>query len=106
MLEYEDGRHQNATFYAGDDLFYDESGEELGNLTEIGCPTLTQELDNVSYNHSLIHLHSKILVKTIKLFSEIIPVFKICQAFVIRHSSSGVRHQAFVINRLSLGSCH
>ena len=49
MLEYEDGRHQNATFYAGDDLFYDESGEELGNLTEIGCPTLTQELDNVSY---------------------------------------------------------
>ena len=48
LLEYEDGRHQNATFYAGDDLFYDESGEELGNLTEIGCPTLTQELDNVS----------------------------------------------------------
>ena len=87
MLEYEDGRHQNATFYAGDDLFYDESGEELGNLTEIGCPTLTQELDNVSYNHSLIHLHSKILVKTIKLFSEVITVFKICHVFVIRRLS-------------------
>ena len=60
MLEYEDGRHQNATFYAGDDLFYDESGEELGNLTEIGCPTLTQELDNVSHNHLLIHFYAKI----------------------------------------------
>ena len=79
-------------------MFYDETGiNALGNLTEIGCPTLTQELDNVSYNHSLIHLHSKILVKTIKLFSEIIPVFKFCQAFIIRCSSSGVCHQSFVI---------
>ena len=68
MLKYEDGRFANSTFFAGNDMFYDETGtgDALGNLTEIGCPTLTQELDNVSYNHSLIHLHSKILVKTIK----------------------------------------
>ena len=77
----------NATFSAGDDFYYDESGKKLGDLTEIGCPTLTQELDNVSYNHSLIHLQSKILAKTIKLFSEIIPVFKICHMLVIRRLS-------------------
>ena len=79
---------QNATFFAGDDFYYDETGTtKMKNLTLIGCPTLTQELDNVSYNHSLIHLHSKILVKTIKLFSEVITVFKICHVFVIRRLS-------------------
>jgi len=38
----------NATFSAGDDFYYDESGKKLGDLTEIGCPTLTQELDNAA----------------------------------------------------------
>ena len=42
----------NAIFYAGDDFYYDENGAKGSNLTEIGCPTLTQELDNVCYNHS------------------------------------------------------
>ena len=40
----------NATFFAGDDFYYDETGTtKMKNLTLIGCPTLTQELDNVSY---------------------------------------------------------
>ena len=41
----------SATFYAGDDFYYDENGAK-GNLNAIGCPTLTQELDNVCYTHA------------------------------------------------------
>jgi len=50
LLKYEDGRFANSTFFAGNDMFYDETGtgDALGNLTEIGCPTLTQELDNAA----------------------------------------------------------